>query len=134
VVLQTVLIVQKYLLTSDANGMPAPRLFLKNHRSNKLVRIAAGFGDETKKDDGMFWMQWSDYSRLSCGMTFVVRSTQLTDIALHTYEEKGLAGPCIGCAVGCLEYVVCCQGCRFTCCAEKSIIDIAQLSQDHILP
>lgn len=74
-------------------------------------------------NDGMFWMEWSDFSSNFRKIDICARSTGIKDLELDLNEEAGCIGPCKGCFQGCLGYYLCCRGCKAFCCAKEAVFD-----------
>ena len=73
----------------------------------------------TEADDGIFWMKFDDFYQEFKSIDLCDRSTGFRDIALHSDEERGIMGPCVGCTVGCAKFWVCCEGPKATCCGHR---------------
>ena len=86
---------------------------------HKLVKMAIR-PDTDGGDDGIFWMAWGDFLRFFDTVDVCVRETGLDDLRLDVMEDKGAAGPCLGCVWGCIKFWLCCCGCYKLWCARKS--------------
>lgn len=72
------------------------------------------------ENDGIFWMEFSDFVRNFKSIDVCDRSTGFGDLALDTHEDKGPCGPCRGCCVGMSTFFCCCFGCKKMCCGHES--------------
>ena len=66
-------------------------------------------------NDGVFFMEDYDFTRLFDYMAFGVRESGFNDIAYEPYETE-TCGACKGLCVGCCKFWCCCQGLRAACC------------------
>jgi calpain-15 len=91
-----------------------------------LVKLAVR-PDTKDKDDGAFWMCWSDFLLHFNTVDVCVREVGLKDLALEVHEDLtcagqscGMCGVLWGCIAGCLKYWLCCCGCYKLWCTRKS--------------
>ena len=75
--------------------------------------------DESKEEDGTFWMEFSDFVATFQSVSVCSRTTK-GDLRLNAHEELPLVGPCVGCATGCFYFWCCCRGLRVVYCGEHS--------------
>jgi hypothetical protein len=65
-------------------------------------------------DDGTFWMDWEDFSRIFHAIDVCSRSTGMRDLTLDAMEADGkwrnCLGPCFGCLLGCASFWCGCKG------------------------
>jgi len=76
--------------------------------------------DTSNDDDGIFWMEWSDFIQHFDSIQVCMKSQGLHDLAFESHEENGIFGPCIGCFCGCLKYWLLCQGPYKLWCAKDN--------------
>mmetsp|Transcript_105688 Transcript_105688/g.252070 ORF Transcript_105688/g.252070 Transcript_105688/m.252070 type:complete len:725 (-) Transcript_105688:108-2282(-) len=69
-------------------------------------------GDEVLKDDGAFWMQWEDFVVFWKDVQVVDCETNIRTVATPDYEEGTCFGPILSSIWGCLQYWLCCVGCK----------------------
>ena len=74
-------------------------LWSKNTRVKMAIRP-----DTEGGDDGIFWMCWADFLRFFDNVDVCIRETGMDDLRLDVMEDRGAAGPCLGCLKGCLQY------------------------------
>jgi len=79
----------------------------------KYPRIKAELmGAEQPKEDGSFWMQWEDFVSFWQGVQVVDCETNIRTVAMPDYDETHACGPMSAFFWGCLEYWLCCVGCK----------------------
>ena len=80
------------------------------------------FTKQSDKDDGIFWMSWSDFLRYFHSIDVCMISQGIQTLTLNTHEEHGFFGPVIGCCFGCFAYWVFCCGLYKLWCARPNSI------------
>lgn len=64
-----------------------------------------------KANDGVFWMEWSDFNENFTKIQICDRDAN-KDLSLEIFETHPKCGPCLGCAFGCASFWCKCNGCR----------------------
>eukprot|EP00931_Biecheleriopsis_adriatica_P080087 TRINITY_DN53447_c0_g1_i1.p1 TRINITY_DN53447_c0_g1~~TRINITY_DN53447_c0_g1_i1.p1 ORF type:complete len:497 (+),score=112.00 TRINITY_DN53447_c0_g1_i1:51-1541(+) len=72
------------------------------------VKKRLGFED---RDDGAFWMSWSDFIEEWSRIGVVDRTVDINSVSLHVKDDSACA-PTAGCCTGCCRFWCCCQGCK----------------------
>jgi len=79
------------------------------------------------KDDGIFHMAWGDFIEHFNTLDICERTQRIDDIQLDIRESGTLqgqtVGPFRGCAEGCFNYWICCQGCKLLYCPHVAAAD-----------
>jgi len=85
--------------------------------SNPQVAKACEY--ENNKEDGMFWIEWSDWKKHYNNVQICHRTTKF-DLHLDVREEDGCCGIVKGCVLGCGDFWCCCSGFRKIFLGERS--------------
>ena len=90
---------------------------------------------KSDKDDGIFWMSWSDFIKYFSTIDVCITSRGLQELTYHVYEEFSFGGPVVGCIIGCATYWFCCCGLYKLWCSRtsnKTFIadDVEQVKRD----
>ena len=73
--------------------------------------FAAELNYVPKANDGVFWMEWSDFSKYFNKIQICDRDAN-KDLSLEIFEDYPKCGPMIGCLHGCASFWCKCNGCR----------------------
>jgi len=83
---------------------------------NPTVKKALQYED---RDDGAFWMSWSDFVENWARIGVVDRTVDINGMRLHVKDDSDLA-PVFACCRGCGYFWCCCQGCKKVYCPHRS--------------
>lgn len=83
---------------------------------NPAVKKALDYED---RDDGAFWMSWSDFIENWARIGVVDRTVDIKGMRLHVKDNSDLA-PVFACCRGCGYFWCCCQGCKKVYCPHRS--------------
>eukprot|EP00434_Breviolum_minutum_P008990 symbB.v1.2.007919.t1/scaffold495.1/size259991/3 len=83
---------------------------------NPAVKKALQYED---RDDGAFWMSWSDFVENWARIGVVDRTVDINGMRLHVKDDSDLA-PVFACCRGCGYFWCCCQGCKKVYCPHRS--------------
>ena len=79
--------------------------------------IAREVGYVNDKNDGTFWMEFSEFKSFFNNVQVCDRTTA-EDIWLDVEEDSAICGPVIGCIGGCTSFWCCCMGVRTIYCGN----------------
>ena len=75
-------------------------------------------GKMEDKDDGCFWMPWSDFVTRFDNLDICAVSSSMGNLELDLNEDIGMCGPCVGCLEGFKDFCLLCKGTRHLWCSE----------------
>lgn len=76
----------------------------------KYLGIALEIGKPPDVDDGIFYMEWSDFIKLFDLVDALFPNVSVSELHITIREESGILGPFIGCLYGCAGYWCLCKG------------------------
>jgi hypothetical protein len=74
--------------------------------------VALEIGKPEKKEDGIFYMAWEDFTRLFNNVDILYPEYGLDNIHYRVVEKDAYCGTCRGCVWGCVKYWLCMKGLR----------------------
>eukprot|EP01084_Bolivina_argentea_P252402 423645_1 len=80
------------------------------------------------KEDGLFWIEYTDFIRLFNVIQICDRSS-INNLHLNVNEDAGCCGVMKGCCVGCGYYWCCCRGLMEIYCGRTTSDDIIETKQ-----
>lgn len=97
--------------------------------NNPIVKAVLQ-GPNELKEDGAFWMQWSDFVKFWSSIHIVDCETNIKTVGIPVYNEHNPCGPVYACCCGCLDYWLCCTGLKRLYFGRPGAHDVAGMKID----